>query len=416
LIHRWTGCNTETLVLLPVAGLMTLFSLPALVWLRRPESWLGALLVAATFSPVFIGRLTLGRPFLFTMAVYVVLLVMWTRLGERRPRLREVLTTLVLIGAAAWIHGSFYQLILPAAGLLLAGRWRQAFRFGALWAAGSFLGASLTGHPWLFLDQCVRHLFGVFGDYVLTNQLVFELMPTDGEGPVVLAVIAMLLWRARDPDWKARELVEPIFMMGLLGWVLGLKVGRFWWDWGLPATLVWLALQLQQQFERYAAFDSWTRLFVTLGLAAAVCLGITADRGGRWTWNASKQYLTQDNPDLAGWLPESGGIIYSVDMTVFNDTFFKNPTAPWRYVMGFESALMQPEDLAVARKVQWNFGDLRAYAPWVKKMRRQDRLIIPISWLPTSGPARTVASIPELEWHHAANDWWIGRPSQTSGR
>jgi hypothetical protein len=395
---------------------MILFSVAALAWLWWPESWLGALLVAAIFSPTFIGRLALGRPYIFTMTVYLVLLMMWARLGERRPRPREILTTLFLIAAAAWIHGSFYQLILPAAGLLLAGRWRQALRFGALWSAGSFLGASFTGHPWLFLDQCVRHLLGVFGDYALTNQLVFELRPTDGDLPMVLAVMLMLLWRARDPDWKARDLADPVFMMGLLGWLLGLKVARFWLDWGLPATLIWLALQFQKQFEHYVVFDSWKRMLVTLGLAAGVFLGTTSDRGGRWTWNLSEQYLTQDNPGLTGWLPESGGIIYSVDMTVFDETFFKNPTAPWRYVLGFESALMRPEDLAVMRKVQWNFGDLRAYEPWVKRMRRQDRLIIPASSLPTSGPARTVASIPELEWRQAPNDWWIGRLPRKTGR
>jgi hypothetical protein len=415
LIHRRPGCSTETLVVLPVAGLMILFSLAALAWLRWPEAWLGALLAAATFCPVFIGRLALGRPYLFTMSVYVVLLVMWARLGERRPLLREILTTLFLIAAAAWIHGSFYQLILPAAGLLLAGRWRQAFRFGALWGAGSFLGASLTGHPWLFLDQCVRHLSGVFGDYFLANQLVAELKPMDGNGLMVLAVIAMLLWRARDPEWKARELGGPIFIMGLLGWLLGLKVSRFWLDWGLPAILIWLALELQEQCQHSVAFDSGKRLLMTLGLAMGVFLGMSSDRDGRWTWNLSKQYLTPDNPGLKGWLPESGGIIYSVDMTVFFETFYKNPTAPWRYVLGFESALMRPEDLAVARNVQWNFGDLRAYGPWVKKMRRQDRLIIPASWLPTIGPARTVASIPELEWLHAPNDWWIGRLPRKTG-
>jgi hypothetical protein len=412
LTHRWLDCNTETLVVLPVAGLMFLFSLAALIWLRWPESWLGAMLMAAIFSPTFIGRLALGRPYVFTMAVYLVLLGMWARLEERRPGFREILATLFLIAAAAWVHGSFYQLLLPAAGLLLAGRWRQAFRFGALWAAGSFLGASFTGHPWLFLDQCVRHLFGVFGDYTLTNQLVGELTPTDGEGAMVLVVAAMLLWRARSPDWKARELANPIFMMGLLGWVLGLKVGRFWSDWGLPATVLWLALALQKQFEHDVAFDSWQRLLVTLGLAVAVFLGITSDRSNRWTWNISKQYLMQDNADLKGWLPENGGIIYSVDMAVFDETFFKNPTAPWRYALGFESALMRPEDLAVVRKVQWNSGDLRAYEPWVKKMRRPDRLIISAAWLPTTGPARTVASIPELEWFRADNGWSIGRLPQ----
>jgi len=412
LVHSCLHCNTETLVVLPVAGLMILFSLAALLWLRWPESWLGALLIAAVFCPAFIGRLALGRPYVFTMAVYLVLLGMWARVEERRPGLLEILATLFLIAAAAWVHGSFYQLLLPAGGLLLAGRWRQSFWYGALWAAGSFLGASFTGHPWIFLVQCVRHLFGVFGDYTLTSQLVGELTPTDGEGAIVMVVAGMLLWRARSPDWKAQELLNPIFMMGVLGWVLGLKVGRFWSDWGLPATVLWLALQLQKQLQQSIAFDSWQRLAVTLGLAAAVFLGITNDRSNRWTWNISKQYLTQENADLKGWLPENGGIVYSVDMAVFDEMFYKNPTAPWRYALGFESALMRPDDLAVVRKVQWNSGDLRGYGPWVKKMRRQDRLIISTAWMPTTGPAHTVASIPELEWFRADNGWSIGRLPQ----
>ena len=318
------------------------------------------------------------------------------------------MATVLFIAAAAWVHGSFYQLILPAAGLFLAGRWRQAFWFGVLWAAGSVLGASLTGHPWLFLDQCVRHLLGVFGGRVLTRQLVPELQPSKGDAAFVLGVMAMLLWRARSADWKARNLLEPVFVMGVLGWVLGLKVGRFWWDWGLPALVIWLALELEKQLQTFMPFDSWNRLSVTLALALAVFLGISSDRDGRWNGNLAKQYLAQDDPSLAGWLPESGGIIYSVDVSVFNDLFFKNPTAPWRYAMGFESALMLPEDLAVARKVAWNYGDLRGYDPWVEKMRAQDRLIITESWLPTTGLTRG-GNIPELEWHRAANGWWIGR-------
>ena len=233
----------------------------------------------------------------------------------------------------------------------------------------------------------MRHLSGVFGDYALTNQLVFELMPTDGEGAMALAVIAMLLWR-RATRIGRRGTWPTDFHDGIVGLAARSQGGALLVGLGLPATLLWLALELEKQFERYAGFDSGKRLLVTLGLAAGVFLGMTSDRGSRWTWNAAKQYLTQNDPVLAGWLPESGGIIYSVDMTVFNDTFFKNPAPPWRYVLGFESALMRPEDLAVARKVQWNFGDLRAYEPWVKKMRRQDRLIIPASWCqPAARPA-----------------------------
>jgi hypothetical protein len=89
-------------------------------------------------------------------------------------------------------------------------------------------------------------------------------------------------------------------------------------------------------------------------------------------------------------------------MDVFFQTFYKNPTAPWRYVLGFEPGLMLPENLAVLRQAQWNFGDARAYAPWVKKMRPEDRMIIHV----THGAA---PNLPGLEWNYAATELWIGR-------
>ena len=112
-----------------------------------------------------------------------------------------------------------------------------------------------------------------------------------------------------------------------------------------------------------------------------------------------------DNPGLAGWLPGTNGIIYSADMDVFFDTFFKNPKAPWRYALGFEPALMLPENLEVFDQVIWNNGDVRAYEPWVKKMGPDDRLIIPSAWLKPAG----VPAIPELEWACVAKKLWIGR-------
>jgi hypothetical protein len=407
-IHRCLDCSVETLVVIPVMGLMMLVSVAGLTWLRRPECWLAALLTAAVCTPAFIVRLTLGRPYIVTMIIFMLLLLIWSRLGERRPGPGAIIATILLIAAAAWIHGSFYQLIIPAAGLLLAGRLRQAIYYGVLWAAGSVLGATFTGHPWIFLDQCVRHLSGVFGSSDFARLLVPELRPFDGQPLIVGAVIAMLFWRARSPDWKHGDLVDPVFMMGVLGWLLGLKVGRFWWDWGEPAILIWLALELQKQFENYMPLASWNRLVVTAALAIGVFLGVGSDRDDRWTGNLNRQFLSPETPGMVGWLPDSDGIVYSVDMTVFNDLFYKNPTAPWRYILGFESALMLPEDLDVVHKVTWNFGDLRAYDPWIRKMRPQDRLIIPGSWLPTIGVTRG-ANIPELEWHQAPNDWWIGR-------
>ena len=143
-------------------------------------------------------------------------------------------------------------------------------------------------------------------------------------------------------------------------------------------------------------------MFITLGIAAGVFLGFTCDRDSRWTGNLTAEYLTTENPELAGWLPEPGGIIYNSDMDVFYSTFYKNPTAPWRYVLGFEPGLMLPEDLEVFRKAQWNYGDARAYEPWVKKMRPEDRLFIHAK----HGGA---PNCPGLEWNYAATELWIGR-------
>ena len=271
-IYRWQKCSTETLVVVAVAGLMLLVSAAVLFWLRRPEAWLAALLAAALAQPEFVKRLALGRPFLFTMAVFLTLLFVWSRSRTARPRLGELAVSIGLIAAAAWIHGTFYQLVLPAAALVLSGRWRQGFWFGGCWAVGSFLGAALTGHPWQFLDQSVRWLLAVFGSHAFTRQLVVEFYPADGDCFVVLAVLAMISWRARSPDWKARELVEPIFMMALAGWILGLANGRFWVDWGLPATALWLALEFQKQFEPYLGFASVERFLVTSGLGLALYL------------------------------------------------------------------------------------------------------------------------------------------------
>ena len=409
-VHSWQDCSAESLVVVSIFGLMVLVSVAVLPWLRWPEAWLGALLVVAICVPVFIPRLAMGRPYIFTMAVYLALLVIWSRPVNRRPNLWEAGSTVLMIAAAAWIHGSFYQLVLPAAGILFAGRWRQAFWYGGCWALGSFLGASLTGHPWTFLFQCVEHLFGVFGDYTLNRQLVKEFYPSDGDAAMVLAVFAMLIWRSRSPGWSARELLEPIFVMGVLGWVLGLHMRRFWWDWGLPATVLWLTLQFQRQFETWLLPDSIKRLAICGGLAAGLYFAVTSDRDSRWTWNLTNEYLTEDNPALEGWLPEKGGIIYSADMRVFFDTFFKNPKAPWRYVLGFEPGLMRPEDLAVMRKVHWNYGDVRAYQPWIDKMTPKDRLIIRSSWLQTVG----APPIPALEWRYAVRELWVGRLRQTT--
>ncbi len=406
-VHAGFGGNAETLVVFSVIALMLLVTLAALPWFRRPEAWLAALLAAAIFAPACTTRFARGRPYLLTDAALIVILFLWSRREQDRPRLAALVFTPLLVAASAWIHGSWYLLCLPGAAILLAGFRRSAFGYGGCWLAGSFLGCALTGHPFEFMFQSVRHMFDVLGYFAVNRQLEPELHPSDGEVPAVLAVVVLLLCRkilpVRDPRWWR----DPVFMMMALGWLLALKVRRFWWDFGTPAFLVWVALQLQEHFENHLSFDSARRLFVTLGIAAGAFLGFTSDRDSRWTENLTTEYLTPGTPGIAGWLPGDGGIVYNSDMDVFFQMFFKNPTADWRYVLGFEPGLMPPDDLATLREIEWTHGAaFAAYEPWVKKMRPADRMIL-------RAAGGSPPDIPELEWHYAATGLWIGRLPQT---
>ena len=220
---------------------------------------------------------------------------------------------------------------------------------------------------------------------------------------VFVLILCRKIFRARNP----RALLNPVFVMMVLGWLLGLKMRRFWWDFGTPAFMVWVALELQEHFENHLSLDSARRLLVTLVIAAGAFLGFTSDRDSRWTANLTTEYVTPETPGIAGWLPDAGGIIYNSDMDVFFQTFFKNPTAGWKYILGFESGLMLPEDLKTLREIQWNHGAaFAAYEPWVKKMRPTDRMLLRASGGNPPG-------ISELEWHYAATGLWIGRLPQT---
>jgi hypothetical protein len=131
-------------------------------------------------------------------------------------------------------------------------------------------------------------------------------------------------------------------------------------------------------------------------------LTTTNDAGSRWSASASWQYLTQDDPNLAGWLPQPEGIFYETDMEFFYHTFYKNPTAPWRYMAGFEPALMPPDDLATYQQILLHYDTAEAYRPWIKKMRAEDRLVLNSHSSPAS-------FLPELEWKHAVGTLWLGR-------
>jgi hypothetical protein len=397
-IHRVTGWEEDALMSFAVAALMLCILLAGLPWVRRPEAWLAALLVQLIAVPETMNRFDQARPFLLTEGIFICILFAWAKEEEVRPSWKQLILTTIGVTLSVWVHGAWYLWVFVLGGFLLAGAWRRMLWLGICWAAGVFFGALFSGRPVAFLYGAVYMAASVFHEHAPKWMLVGEFQPSDGEF-YSLAVLALVyLWR-RQQGGATNLLRQPVFWMIALFWVLGLQADRFWADWGLPAAVVWMALQFDDWLTTHCPADSIRRLLLCGFIAAPLYLTSTNDLKTRYSHNLRDIFLDGNDPALQGWLPEGDGIFYSADMSFFYDTFYKNPRANWRYLTGFEPALMPEDDLITLRKIQWNNHAWAAYDPWVKKMRPQDRLEI-------AGYAQP--DIPELEWH-AADGVWIGR-------
>jgi hypothetical protein len=348
-------------------------------------------------------RLFLGRPYIFTMAVLVFILFAWTRFKEKRiPWWFFALNTL-LIAASTWIHCLWHLLALPIFCFLLARQWRVAFVLSLSTIVGILLGASFTGQPLQFLIQTITHSLRSLSSFPLQRMLATEFYPSSGEVIMVITTLGIMAWRALRGRWDSRRINNPVFILALTGWILGLYVQRFWLDWGMPALLVWIAQEFDEALEEKIKRFSLKRVAIAGVIAITLFFITTSDINDRWTANLTAEYLSAENPKQAGWLPETGGIVYAADMTIFYQTFYKNPNAPWRYILGFEPTMMPEDDLEIYKKIYWNAGAPEAFKPWVEKMKPADRLIVKSSLM---NPAK---AIPELEWNQATKGVWIGR-------
>jgi hypothetical protein len=284
---------------------------------------------------------------------------------------------------------------------VLARELRVAARLAAAMALGIAAGAIATGNPLRFLSQTLLHPYWALGSDVPSMQLVTEFHPSGGASPMLVAVAGFVAWRHLRGRELASLLRDPIFLLACSGWALGLHTGRFWSDWGLPACLAWMAGELDDALGPLRLAGRSRLLLVTVA-SSIFFLAVTADVRGRWSRSERSAFLSLENAEHLPWLPAPGGILYSNSMRVFYNTFFKNPHAPWRYVLGFEPALMPAEDLAVYRNIQRELASDASLEPWAAKLRPEDRLVV----------VRGGSSAPELtrlEWHSPFRGMWIGR-------
>lgn len=306
----------------------------------------------------------------------ICLLFAWGRERSPKPSWQKLVLTTAGFTLSVWAHGAWYLWVFVLAGFFMAGAWRETLWLAACWAGGVIAGALLSGKPAAFLYGAVYMAAAVFKEHAPKCMLVGEFQPSDGEF-YTLAILALVyIWRHRQGQKRISQsnnssgtlepprasspsppqtcggegrgeedssrsmergslLRQPVFWMIAIFWTLGFQADRFWADWGMPAATVWLALQ----------FDGWMvekwpaaarRLLVCGLIALPFFLDSTSDLRMRYTQNQQESVLDASDPALAGWLPEGDGIFYNPDMAFFYNTFYKNPQANWRYILGFE--------------------------------------------------------------------------------
>jgi hypothetical protein len=293
----------------------------------------------------------------------------------------------------------------PLAAFFLAGAWRSGLWLTACFGAGAFIGASLSGNPFGLLSTALVNLSSIFyNENTPQWMLVGELAPDTGDYAVLIAMALLFLANrftaSKQIEQTCSIWLRPVVALMILCWILGFKVDRFWADWGLPAALIWMTLQFQILLENFQSRPALKRVAMTALIAAPLYLVATNDTDRRYTFNLSQAFLSAEDPALKGWFPDGNGIFYSTEMDLFYDTFYTNPNADWRYILGFEPALMPDDDLKIFRRIVRNHESRQAYQPWLDKMQPEDRLAI----YSTSRPA-----LPQLQWTRAADYIWIGR-------
>ena len=399
-LHHTLNWDAENLLIFSVVALFLAVNWSMLPWLKRPEAWLVALLAAMIVSDLP-QRFLLGRPFILTITVLMTILF---AAQKAKPCLKFFLLFTALITASAFVHGVWYLWVLPVMAFIFAGQFRWAGLLLGAWLIGVALAAVLTGHPVDYLSQAVSMAKNSVGQHLTNRTEVVELQPFGGDILAIIifgAVVALRLFLK--PAGALPFAQNPAFWIVCGCWMLGFRVSRFWEDWGWPALMVLIATEVEFLFLAKFAADSLRRLWLVLILSVATFLCVTSDLGGRWTQSLAWQFLSEkDHPELAGWMPEHGGIFYCPDMNIFYQTFYKNPTGDWKYMVGYEPALMPPDDFATYQAIVANGGDAKAYAPWVKKMKPADRLVI-------RGNSGERPNIPQLEWYYGVSGMWIGR-------
>ncbi|WP_309384978.1 hypothetical protein [Cerasicoccus frondis] len=405
-LQQLTHCSPDTLLVFSMIIAYTCYAGGPLLLMRRPEAYFLAVFVAYLLDQSGFDRVFMARPFVITQAALAVYLIVWDKLAFRRSNWNWWAGVITLSALQTWIHPNWYLMAFPCGVIVLSGflsdRLQNALAFCVAIGVGIVCGAVLTGHPAQILIYYLKHVFWAMSEVPLQTQKVPELRSYIAPPVVLLFTLGMITLRFLTPKWPGVRLSHPALILAGAGAVLGLYVGRFWMDWGLVGLTVWLALEIQAFLEAEMDAKHPARLVLAACIVfISAPFIVTMHHAGEAQSvkeNIWVQQHAEQNPD---WLPGPGGVVYTPDMNVFFVYFYQFPQADWRYILGYEAALMPEEDLEVYLDVKAD-KVLNHLQPWVDKMRPEDRLIIQTD-------RRLKGVFPGLDWSSVGNEFQVGR-------
>jgi hypothetical protein len=402
-LHRRAGLGPDALMAFSMSLGFILFAALPLFFLRRPEAWIAALGILLVFDPFVLSRFFLGRPFIISSAVLASLLLTWERFAGKRTDIPHLVLLTAAMTATAWLAPTAaYLFAIPLLGFALGREWRALIRIGAGIIIGCIAGYALTGYP-LELARNTFYMLTMAPDQnLLSRMLVSEFLPLNGNFLFAVVITVLIAVRIFRKKWDRTVIDNPVFLNVVCGLFLGFFVGRFWNDWGKVAAFVWITRELCLLSEEVLVYNSRKRFITVAVLAGCFFVVSTSDISSRWSFGVPRFPLQYEKAtqEEKTWFPDSGGVMYNDNMLLFYQTFFYNPYAPWRYMVGFEPVLMKPDDLAIYRNIQRNNGSTDSYEPWIKKMTKRDRMVFCTDSKP---------NIKALEWKRLNRNLWLGR-------
>ncbi|MBP5467645.1 MAG: hypothetical protein J6Z11_00205 [Candidatus Riflebacteria bacterium] len=400
-IYKLFRINKNDLLLMSTIGLFLLLNLTGTLVSPNTSAWPITLIVMFLFDPSLIQRSILGRPYIFSCITTLILLKLWFINEQQTNNKLKYFISILALTLAVWIHGTWYTFLILPAALFLSGQVRKSINLTICIILSTIIGAFLTGEFKEFLYFHYSATLNIFSEKIYNWMLVTEFEEGNIRLLWMVPTVFIIILSIISKKLKLNDLTkDPTFIMILLTWLLSIKVVRFWLDWGMVALTFWLSFKLSDLIQDMQSVKKpllRRTFFILIVISLTMLIPIS-------NWNNKKErnnYIADfTKKEFAEFKPVEGGIVYNDSMRHFYYQYFNDPEGKYKYVLGFEPAIMLEDNKKIFRDILYSRFHYKAYKPWVDKLTKNDRLftIVDLS-----------KNYPQLDWVKAGEKLYIGK-------